>query len=351
LNPRRLGVRRVSDLIHYNRVEGMTLGAGLVWRMGAGRLESRVLASYGFGDERAKGAVTVTDASGLEAAGYREIRDVADAPVIAPVLNSISAQEFGRDYGDYYLAEGARLGLGRSMGPRAHWHVAAGHERVRSVARSAGAAAGTPRPNDSLGDARVSFVRLGVRRKSDGFAVHRDLYLDLTAEGGVVEGEGGRGKGEGYARVAVAGHMLLPLGPTRLLVRAQAGAGSAALPRHRTFVLGGRGTLLGDEFRAWGGRRAALGHVEWRVPVRGLSIGLGPYARIPAAVTVAPFAAAGWADVPVAGTPWRGTPETRVTVGLGLECLGIVRIEGGVGLQSRRVRVSFDLMRDFWDIL
>jgi hypothetical protein len=354
LRPRRLGVRRVSDLVHANRVEGLALGTGVVWRVGGagGRLEARAMASYGFADGRAKGAVSVTDASGIEITAYRELRDVADAPVIAPVVNSISAQEFGRDYGDYYLADGARAGWGRGLGPRGQWHLAAGHERIRSVAAHATPAAGTFRPNQPLGDSRVTFARLGVRRKSEGFAVRRDLFLDLTVEGGWIEGEGARGKGEGYGRVAVAGHLLVPLGPTRLLVRAEAGAGSAALPRHRTFVLGGRGTLLGDSFRAWGGRRAALGHLEWRVPVRAFSIGVGQYARIPASVTIAPFVAAGWAGAPPADTPWwRETPRPRVTAGLALECFGAVRIEAGAGLQSRQVVASLDLMRDFWDIL
>ena len=68
-------------------------------------------------------------------------------------------------------------------------------------------------------------------------------------------------------------------------------------------------------------------------------------------MTVAPFAAAGWADAPVPGTPWVATPEPRVTVGLAVECLGVMRIEAGLGLQDRRARASFDLTRDFWDIL
>jgi hypothetical protein len=40
-----------------------------------------------------------------------------------------------------------------------------------------------------------------------------------------------------------------------------------------------------------------------------------------------------------------------VTVGVGVEWLGVFRLDGGYGLQSRRARIAFDVTRDFWDIL
>ena len=345
LQPRRLGARRLSDLVRVNRVEGLALGAGIVWRAGGDRLESRLLTSYGFGDHQFKGAVSVADASGLEVAAYREVRDVGDVPVIAPVLNSIAAQEFGNDYGDYYLASGARMGVRRPLGPRGEWYATVGRERIRSVRARATSANGTLRANPPLGDTVLTVVRVAVRRKSEGFAVHRDLYVDVGAEGGRLDG------GATYARVSLAGHLLVPLGATRLLLRVEGGLATDELPPHRAFVLGGRGTLLGDDFRAWGGRRAALGHLEWRLPVRGLSFGIGPVARVPASVTVAPYVAAGRASGAISGAPWAATPDTRMTLGLGVELFGVLRFDAGVGLERRRVSMAFDLMRDFWDIL
>ncbi len=135
-----------------------------------------------------------------------------------------------------------------------------------------------------------------------------------------------------------------------LLTRVQLGGASRDLPPHRAFVLGGRGTLLGDAFRDWGGRRAALLHVEWRTPVPFIRLNAGP-ARTPGTITLAPYAAWGWAAEPIALTPWRATPGTRMTVGLGAEWLGVLRLEAGYGVQSRHVQVAFDITRDFWDIL
>ena len=66
---------------------------------------------------------------------------------------------------------------------------------------------------------------------------------------------------------------------------------------------------------------------------------------------LAPFVATGWTARPVPGTPWLATPEARVTWGAGLEWLGVFRLDVGVGAQTRRVRLAFDVTRDFWGLL
>src|SRR2546428_683899 len=61
LTARRLGVRGVSDIVHSNRVEGLALGAGIGLRSGGERRELRARATYGFADDRAKGALSAVD--------------------------------------------------------------------------------------------------------------------------------------------------------------------------------------------------------------------------------------------------------------------------------------------------
>ena len=348
LRAQRLGVRNVSDLVHANRVEGLALGTGIVVRGGGERRELRALASYGFADHRAQGTLTATDHRGraaLEASAYRDVRDVGDWPVIAPLQNSFAAQEFGHDYGDYYLAEGARLSYRHGIGVRAEWRASAGRESIGSLAVTAAPANGSFRPNPALGGVSVDLVQLALERRSEGFAVQRDLGFEAVLEGGRVDG------GDGYVRLASTGHVLLPAGATRVLVRAAGGIASAALPAHRAFVLGGRGTLLGDPFRRWGGARLALLHLEWRVPVPFVSIGVGPYARTPRTLTVAPYVALGSAGRPVAGTPWAATPGLRTTLGLAVEWLGALRCEVGLGTATHQVGLACDVARDFWAIL
>ncbi len=220
-----------------------------------------------------------------------------------------------------------------------------GRESIGSLAVRAAPASGAFRPNPALGGPGVDLAQLAFRRRSEGFAVRRDLHWDATLEAGRTDGGGT------YLRLAAAGHVLVPASATRLLVRAQGGAATAGLPAHRAFVLGGRGTLLGDDFRRFGGRRAALLHLEWRVPVPFVSVGAGPYARTPRTITLAPYAALGWAGGAVAGTPWIAAPGTRITLGLGIEWLGVFRWEAGWGAESHRVGFAFDVTRDFWAIL
>src|SRR5438046_2077511 len=291
LKGRRLGVRGVSDLLHANRVEGLAAGAGLVVRGGGERRELRARASYGFADHRAKGALSAVDRRGrsaLEVSVYREVRDGRDAAVIPPPLNSFAPPELGHHHRHLCLADRQRLPDRHGLGVRSEWRATAGRESIGSLAVTAVPANGSFRPNPSLGGPGVDLVQLALERRSEGFAVRRDLHVETMLEGGRKDG------GATYLRLSGAGHVLFPAGATRLLLRAQGGVASAGLPTHRAFVLGGRGTLLGDEFRQWGGRRMALLHLEWRVPVPFVSLGVGPYARTPRTLTVAPYVAPGW---------------------------------------------------------
>ena len=345
-----VAVRSLSDLLHVNRVQGVVPGAGVVWRADDEAVEGRLRASYGFADRSVDGTVSIRAAFGAQrvrAEAYREVRDIADYPIVSPVVNSIAAQEFGDDYGDYTRVSGGRLMLEGTLagaGP-VTWRAGVARETPATLTVRAAPASGRYRPNPALGGPSVSFLSLALTRAGAGLGVRHDHAFDVAVEAGRSDG------GARYARVAGVGHVLLPLGGTRLLVRAEGGAATADLPAYRTLVLGGRGTLLGDDFRAWGGRHTALLHVEWRIAAPFPSIALGAAARTPGAITVAPFIAAGWADAPVANTPWRATPGARVTTGLGLEWLGVFRLEVGYGAQSGRTHLAFDVTRDFWGVL
>jgi len=350
LSPRRLGVRSLSDIVHVNRVEGLTTGVGLVQRVPGTALTLTGRAAYGFGDHRVKGTAEMawaTAAGTWTLSGYRAVRDVADRPVIAPLFNSISTQEWGRDYGDYYLADGGRLSWRRFLGTRGDVTAEAGRERIGSLAVVGRPADGAYAPNPALGGGGADLARIAVRRRAAGLGadVEHDLAGGFSLEGGRLDG------GSGYWRWSADGSALFPLAATRVLLTGEAGVGSVHLPAYRAFVSGGRGTLLGDDFRSWGGARDARLGVEWRIRVPFVSLSAGPYARTPGALTVAPFAVAGWTARPIAGTPWRATPGTRMTLGLALEWLGVLRVEGGYGAQSRRVHVAVDVVRDFWALL
>ena len=124
------------------------------------------------------------------------------------------------------------------------------------------------------------------------------------------------------------------------------------MPVHRGFVLGGRGTLTGDPFRAWGGRAAFRWRVEWGFPIPFPALQMGGFAATGTQLLVAPFAAMGWAWQRMPGVPWLPSEGGRPVGGVAVEWLhGLVRTEVGYSLLGHRWAVTVDLRQDLWGIL
>ena len=107
---------------------------------------------------------------------------------------------------------------------------------------------------------------------------------------------------------------------------------------------------MGEPFRAWGGRKALLGHAELRFEVPVPQIRLGSFASTGRTLTLAPFAAVGWTDDPaVVG---RATDGIRPVVGVAAEWfMRLIRVEAGVGLRDGDFGITVDVNRDWWGIL
>jgi hypothetical protein len=342
----RLATGSLSDLARVNRVQGLALGFGGVVGIG-GRIRLRPQIGYGTSDDRVTGGLTLLAGAGatqVALGAERRVRDFSDLPVISPALNSVLSQEAGDDYGDYVLLNAATAGLRHRLGGRTSVEFQLAVEESRSVGVASSPANGTYRPNPRLGVGTVRVARAVVERASGGMAVERDFQGRLGLEAG--EGNGD------YARVAAEGRWLAGAGPGRLLARLHAGAGTDRLPPYRSFVLGGRGTLLGEPFRAYGGRTMALAHAEWRLEVPIPALPLGSFASTGRRLTLAPFLAAGWSERTLPGLPWKATEGVRPVAGVAAEWLmGLLRLELGVGLRSGTVGFSIDVNRDWWGIL
>ena len=130
------------------------------------------------------------------------------------------------------------------------------------------------------------------------------------------------------------------------------GIGSSNLPVDRSFVLGGRGTLLGVPFRALGGRRMALAEVAWAIPLA-VPTPPFPYARlIHLPSVVAPYVAVGAAGGDFPDLPWRATGAVEPVAGVRLDLWGpLFRIDAGMSLRTGRVGVSFDMHPDWWGVM
>lgn len=339
-----LAAGSVSDIVHVNRVQGLALGFGASLGLAGSRVHLRPRIGIGTADGRVTGGLALVVGAGatqLTLSGSRRIRDFSDWPVIAPVFNSLSAQEFGKDYGDYVLLDAATAGIRHPLSARTTVELEGGAEESRSVDVAARPATGTYRPNPALGAGTYGVARLRLERSGGGVAVQRDLHGALLLEGGTGPTD--------YLRAALQAEWQAPLGTTALAGRVLAGAGTTGLPAYRSFVLGGRGTLVGEPFRAYSGREAVLAHLEWRVDVPVPALPLGSFASTGRTATLAPFVAAGWTHDPMLGAASDGI---RPVAGIAVEWpMRILRVEAGVGLRDGRVGVTVDVNRDWWGIL
>jgi hypothetical protein len=343
----RLAAGSVSDVVHVNRVQGLALGFGAAVGLGQRRVQLRPSIGYGTSDHRVTGGLDVTAGLGatqVTLAGERRIRDVSDLPVISPVLNSLLAQEDGTDYGDYVLLTGATLGVRHRLSGRTALLLSGGVQESRSVETRATPATGSYRPNPSLGSGTSGVGTIELERTSGGIAVSHDLQ-------GRVRLEGGTGPAD-YARLSVEGRWQTVVGGHPLVTRTFLGTATDGLPAYRSFVLGGRGTLLGEPFRAYGGRDMALGQVEWRLEAPVPAIPLGSFASTGRRITVAPFFAVGAAGRPLAGVPWASSDGLRPVAGVALEWfMRLLRVEAGIGLRTGDFQLTVDVNRDWWGLL
>jgi hypothetical protein len=345
LPSRRLAAGSVSDIAHVNRVQGLALGFGA--SLASGPLRIRPSLGYGTSDQRITGALVLgASAGGIDwsVTAARRVRDFSDLAVISGVVNSFTAQESGTDHGDYVLLEQALLGLRHRMGGHAALALEGGWERSSSVAVAATPARGTYRSNPALGAGSFAVARLRLERQERSLEGSSDWSGTLAIEAGAGP--------EGYARTDAQVRWVTSAGPGELRSRAYVGWGSDALPGYRSFALGGLGTLPGEPFRAYGGRRAALVHAEWRFDLPFPAIPLGTFASTGHTLTVAPFVAAGWTGSPIGGLPGAGSDGIRPVAGLALEWfMHLVRVEAGVGLRGGGFGLTVDVSREWWGIL
>lgn len=349
----RIGGGGVSNIIRVNRVQGLALGAGAVLGAARRRVELRPALGIATATGRLTGGLEARLGSGatrLTAEASRQVVDIGDEPVIAPVLNSLSAQEFGDDYADWYERDRVRLAIRRRLGGRHSVELAGTLERPRSLEVAHTPFHGDYRGNPALGTAD-HFTGANIRLERGGgssIATGNDFAGDVQVEAASGPTD--------FVRASARAEWLRSLGAVQLLMRGRGGWGSTGMPAYRQFVLGGRGTLVGEEFRAFGGQAMALGHVELRFQAPAPAIPLGSFASTGRTMTIAPFLSAGWVRGPGAATatavPWQDSDGLRPVAGLGVELfMQLIRIDAGIALRTGEFGLTIDINRDWWGAL
>lgn len=354
----RLDVPAASTIARYNRAEGLAVGFG-VRSSPREQVALNLYGGWAFGPmhplARAD-AVLTRPGLRLGASGFvNHPRDVAVGPVISGAMNTLSSALAGRDYSDLFYATGGTLQLEHPV--LRSWTGALGvrveDERSASL-ESQASAAGDFRPVHPIDDGMFYGWALSLARRSpsgkaiawsaalgaDGGRLEKDvLALDVAAGGNHVD----------FVRPR------LDLGLTyrwrqadgRVDVELSAGAAAGTLPRQALYLVGGRGTLPGYAFRAYGGDRFATLRTTasadlWAPFVRGRLL-----------------AAAGWADVGDSGrdalAAWGALPMNAPKYGVGAGVgifYDILRVDVARGLSSGgRWELIIEANPSFWDFL
>ena len=132
---------RLSDLLRYDRVQGLSVGLG--YRVRAPGLRFTNLygtVRYGLSDDRVTGRLSlVRDAPGgrLTMSGYRDIFDVDPFGSGRTIGNTLNALFVAHDNADYALAEGGAAGFETSLSTGLDLFLGARVERQTSVGREA----------------------------------------------------------------------------------------------------------------------------------------------------------------------------------------------------------------------
>jgi len=348
-----LSARHVSDIVRFNRVEGLALGSGVLKRVGAGWA---VAASgrYGFSDEEFKGRGALEYRTGagssLTLAAERQYRDVSDEQETSLVRNTIAAQEFGSDYTDTYETRSISLAASLArMGWRPSFELA--YEQHAPLLVHARPANGIFEPTIPAMALHESRATLALYRPTTLIFGGYELGAHLTVSAIHRPSSANTPVGD-FLRPSLTLDLQKPFGSSRLLFHTIA-AGvftGDTLPAQHLVYLGGPTSGPGYEFHEFIGRGGVSQRVEYRFIAPFFGIPLGRFGHAPATITLAPFATATWIDRSANFKPLR--QGWYPSVGLGaLTLFDVLRLDVGRGLRDGRWTFSVDVGRDFWSVL
>ena len=371
--------RGLSDLVRFNRVEGLAAGAGVSQRFGSG-ISATLRARYGFDDQEPKGQATLgwqaASGFGVRLFGLRDFREVGDEQERSTTVNSIAAQEFASDFTDPYFVRGGGVGIDFPAWKNLKLALTGSIERHDSVSVEAGSVQGTFFPTLAVKTQRYARISVGVDRSpglwlfGTELEAHAEVVLyvppgeDVTSFGTVTRD----------LRASIRANIERPIGTTgqRLLVRA-VGAGAVNGLNENLAFFGGPMTAPGYAYHSLFSVAGGSLRSEWQFPAPFPEFSLGRFGRVPARGALAPFAnvvylsESGNCAVQVSQISARSTsPPARPSadgclsrakagypsIGVGyLSPFNLIRFDVARGLRDGRWAFYVDISRDFWRIL
>jgi hypothetical protein len=370
--------RGISDIVHFNRVEGLAVGGGVAQRFGSG-LSATARARYGVDDKEVKGEATLAwqhaSGFGVSAFGLRGFREVGDEQERSAAINSIAAQEFASDYTDPYFVRGAGVGMDFPAVASVRFSLSASIERHDSVRVNAAAVRGSFVPTLGVAAQRHARITLEANRSPALWLFGTELearaeiaLLAPPARDSWQLGDVGRN-----LRASIRANIERPIGAGgQRLVLHTVGAASATTVLEDLAYFGGPATAPGYDYHSLWSRTGIAQRIEWRTPAPFVSFSLGRFGRVPARGTLAPFANVvflgasncgnvqpdGGAESAVRSSSSR--PSSCFTrsasgypsLGVGyLTPFDLIRLDVARGLRDGRWTFYVDVSRELWRIL
>ncbi|MGE0160782.1 MAG: hypothetical protein AB7T31_15370 [Gemmatimonadales bacterium] len=317
----RWGFQR-PDLVRYNRVEALSVGARGQLRPSTpvGPLSVTAIARIGVADLHPNASLEIaheTIADRIALVGFHELTTIDEGARHFGIGNSLLAAAFGRDDGDYYRRTGGMLEWTPPVAGRRTYRIrgyAEYHEAVEAETSftllHATSDTWSFRPNIAADEGWEYGASLELTPYWGSDPNLAQGGLDLLVQAGTGDFE--------YARSALGAHVVLPL-PARLRIALQAAAGTSwgAPSTQRLWYLGGPSTLRGYDPRAAGGESFLRARGEL---ARGTSFG-----------RLSLFSDVGWAG-DRSSARW---DDALRSVGVGVSLLdGLIRFDGAWALDE-----------------
>ena len=332
LSPLRLHLARLSDFARYNRAEGLFLGGGLTLRP-TGDVQVRTTGGYAFGRRRASGALKASmERGGVSPTveGYWDaMGDIGGHPGATPLENTISSLSASEDLFDPYFRRGTTLALAggssRGLSVAIRWEE---HLSARDVVSD---------------DPETDFRQVLSVHEGAMAALSADARLGLPGNGtAVLTATGGLLEDREFASLHLDTQWEVRGTPDRWsgLVSAVGAITNPDAPAQTLYMIGGRHTLPGYDYRAFVGNAYWLVRTEVTIPVRPPYVGIRVFGVIGATHL-------GDVDLP---PDWavRDSEGVRSSVGLGLSVgWDSMRLDLGRGLQGGGWEAVFSLAPQF----
>jgi hypothetical protein len=351
----RLSGRQASDFVRFNRIEGLSIGAGSAERIGGSAVFTNRI-RFGFSDHELKGAAELRqEYAGGSAFAFasRDLVDIGDYQERSGAFNSIGAQEFGNDLADSFKRTSVGLGVRNRSFLRAFdatYRVAFETDRQSSV--NAVPASGNFVAAPQISDVSGVRATLDLSRPSVPFL---GGILRLWVGGTVLDG---RNSADTWYRVHARAEQNFSLGRAGLnLSGFVAQELSDFAPLQELVYFGGPVSLPGYDLHDVAGKGGLAGRAEGSMPIPFLPIPLGRFGHVPAEAHLAPYVAGAYVHGFPACAPSTGRCPTKTdgfypSAGIGLlTFFDLLRFDVARGFRDGRWMFNVDVNRSFWSIL